>query len=128
MQSPLPPLTKQERAVVRLTWQGLTYKQVARQLNMTYGTVHGYMARIHRKWKVRTVAQVLKIALEKHSIRLPKTRGQCSEASIALSSRMRAPRRARTRILPLGQEISGRRVGRVGVDVERLYVEMQSPF
>lgn len=42
-------LSGRERQIAALIWQGLTYKQIAGQLNISPGTVRAYVRRIFQR-------------------------------------------------------------------------------
>jgi DNA-binding NarL/FixJ family response regulator len=55
--SPLDDLTARERSVLRLLGQGLSNKAIARQLDLTEGTVKGYVSQILEKLAVKDRTQ-----------------------------------------------------------------------
>ena len=64
-----PPflLTEREKEVIKLLMDGLTYRQIARQLDISKATVNSHMNNIYRKLRVNNRVQALRRVLE-HSL------------------------------------------------------------
>ncbi|WP_093117146.1 helix-turn-helix domain-containing protein [Salinihabitans flavidus] len=56
---PVVALTQREREVAILTCRGLTSKEVARDLDLSYRTVEDYRARLLRKFGARKLAELV---------------------------------------------------------------------
>ena len=56
---PLVELTQREREVAILTCRGLTSKEVAIELNLSYRTIEEYRARLLRKFGARKLAELV---------------------------------------------------------------------
>jgi two-component system, NarL family, nitrate/nitrite response regulator NarL len=66
-QGPLQPkLTERDKTVLRFIFQGLTNKEIAGRLDISEGAVKASLRQLFEKLKVRTRAQLVKIALEQY--------------------------------------------------------------
>ena len=61
-----PKLTERDKTVMRLIFQGLTNKEIAGRLDISEGAVKASLRLLFDKLKVRTRAQLVKIALEQY--------------------------------------------------------------
>jgi DNA-binding CsgD family transcriptional regulator len=62
----IPPfgLTEREKEVLNLFVEGLTYIQIARQLNISWSTVKSHRTHIYRKLGVNNRVQAVRLMLE----------------------------------------------------------------
>lgn len=61
-----PKLTERDKTVLRLIFQGLTNREIAGQLGISEGAVKASLRQVFGKLKVRTRAQLVKVALEQY--------------------------------------------------------------
>ncbi len=61
-----PKLTERDKTVLRLIFQGLTNREIAGQLDISEGAVKASLRQVFGKLKVRTRAQLVKVALEQY--------------------------------------------------------------
>ena len=61
-----PKLTERDKTVLRFIFQGLTNKEIAAHLEISEGAVKASLRQLFEKLKVRTRAQLVKIALEQY--------------------------------------------------------------
>jgi two-component system nitrate/nitrite response regulator NarL len=61
-----PKLTDRDKTVLRLIFQGLTNREIADQLEISEGAVKASLRQVFGKLKVRTRAQLVKVALEQY--------------------------------------------------------------
>jgi two-component system, NarL family, nitrate/nitrite response regulator NarL len=61
-----PRLTERDKTVLRFIFQGLTNKEIAARLDISEGAVKASLRQLFEKLKVRTRAQLVKIALEQY--------------------------------------------------------------
>src|SRR5579884_4186081 len=61
-----PKLTERDKIVLRFIFQGLTNKEIAARLDISEGAVKASLRLLFEKLKVRTRAQLVKIALEQY--------------------------------------------------------------
>ena len=61
-----PKLTERDKIVLRLIFQGLTNREIAGQLDISEGAVKASLRQVFGKLKVRTRAQLVKVALEQY--------------------------------------------------------------
>jgi two-component system nitrate/nitrite response regulator NarL len=61
-----PKLTERDKTVLRFIFQGLTNKEIAARLEISEGAVKASLRQLFEKLKVRTRAQLVKIALEQY--------------------------------------------------------------
>lgn len=61
-----PRLTERDKIVLRFIFQGLTNKEIASRLDISEGAVKASLRQLFEKLKVRTRAQLVKIALEQY--------------------------------------------------------------
>jgi len=61
-----PKLTDRDKTVLRLIFQGLTNREIAEQLEISEGAVKASLRQVFGKLKVRTRAQLVKVALEQY--------------------------------------------------------------
>lgn len=61
----LDSLTSRENEVLKLLADGLSYKMVAEQLNITYHTVNNHIKRIYEKLHVHSIGEAIAYALNK---------------------------------------------------------------
>lgn len=61
-----PKLTERDKTVLRFIFQGLTNKEIAARLDISEGAVKASLRLLFEKLKVRTRAQLVKIALEQY--------------------------------------------------------------
>jgi two-component system, NarL family, nitrate/nitrite response regulator NarL len=61
-----PKLTERDKTVLRFIFQGLTNKEIAARLDISEGAVKASLRQLFEKLKVRTRAQLVKIALEQY--------------------------------------------------------------
>ncbi|HEY1759115.1 MAG TPA: response regulator transcription factor [Bryobacteraceae bacterium] len=61
-----PRLTDRDKTVLRFIFQGLTNKEIAAHLEISEGAVKASLRQLFEKLKVRTRAQLVKIALEQY--------------------------------------------------------------
>jgi DNA-binding NarL/FixJ family response regulator len=61
-----PKLTDRDKIVLRFIFQGLTNKEIAARLEISEGAVKASLRQLFEKLKVRTRAQLVKIALEQY--------------------------------------------------------------
>jgi len=59
-----PQLTDRDKIVLRLIFQGLTNREIAARLGISEGAVKASLRQVFGKLKVRTRAQLVKVALE----------------------------------------------------------------
>jgi two-component system nitrate/nitrite response regulator NarL len=59
-------LTERDKTVLRFIFQGLTNKEIAARLDISEGAVKASLRQLFEKLKVRTRAQLVKIALEQY--------------------------------------------------------------
>ena len=59
-----PDFTKKEINVIRLTCEGLTSKEIGKELYINYRTVEGYRQKIRYKAKVKNTAALISYALQ----------------------------------------------------------------
>lgn len=62
------PLTPREQEVLRLIWQGLTTRDIAKKLHRSFNTIAMHRQHILRKLAVTTTAQALVVAREREII------------------------------------------------------------
>ncbi len=70
------PLTPREREVLQLVWDGLSTRDIARQLGRSYNTISLYRQRIRAKFGVTTTAAALTIARERGMIKTKRETGK----------------------------------------------------
>lgn len=61
-----PRLTERDKTVLRFIFQGLTNKEIAARLDISEGAVKASLRQLFEKLKVRTRAQLVKVALEQY--------------------------------------------------------------
>jgi len=61
-----PKLTERDKIVLRLIFQGLTNREIAERLGISEGAVKASLRQVFGKLKVRTRAQLVKVALEQY--------------------------------------------------------------
>lgn len=61
-----PKLTERDKTVLRSIFQGLTNREIAEQLGISEGAVKASLRQVFGKLKVRTRAQLVKVALEQY--------------------------------------------------------------
>ena len=61
-----PRLTERDKTVLRSIFQGLTNKEIGGQLEISEGAVKASLRQLFEKLKVRTRAQLVKVALEQY--------------------------------------------------------------
>lgn len=61
-----PKLTERDKTVLRFIFQGLTNKEIAGRLDISEGAVKASLRLLFEKLKVRTRAQLVKVALEQY--------------------------------------------------------------
>ncbi|HLK49783.1 MAG TPA: response regulator transcription factor [Bryobacteraceae bacterium] len=61
-----PKLTDRDKIVLRLIFQGLTNREIADRLEISEGAVKASLRQVFGKLKVRTRAQLVKVALEQY--------------------------------------------------------------
>ncbi len=61
-----PKLTERDKTVLRFVFQGLTNKEIAARLQISEGAVKASLRLLFEKLKVRTRAQLVKVALEQY--------------------------------------------------------------
>ena len=59
-------LTERDKTVLRLIFQGLANKEIGARLQLTEGAVKGSLRQLFNKLRVRTRAQLVKVALEQY--------------------------------------------------------------
>jgi DNA-binding CsgD family transcriptional regulator len=59
------PLTPRELEVLRLVWEGLSTREIAKRLHRSYNTVASHRYRLRVKLGVNSTAEALKVALER---------------------------------------------------------------
>lgn len=64
------PLSYQERRVVILVAQGLTNKEIARELGLSDKTVRNYLYRVYKKLQVKGRAHAASVYLQRHTARI----------------------------------------------------------
>ena len=62
----LPKLTERDKTVLRLIFQGLSNREIAERLDISEGAVKASLRQVFGKLKVRTRAQLVKVALEQY--------------------------------------------------------------
>lgn len=65
-------LSKQERRVLELVWNGLPTKAMAANLGLAFASVKNIKARLAKKLQVSTTAEIIRAAIEKGHIKLPQ--------------------------------------------------------
>ena len=61
-----PKLTERDKTVLRLIFQGLTNREIGARLEISEGAVKASLRQVFGKLKVRTRAQLVKVALEQY--------------------------------------------------------------
>jgi DNA-binding NarL/FixJ family response regulator len=61
-----PRLTDRDKTVLRFIFQGLTNKDIGLRLQISEGAVKASLRQLFEKLKVRTRAQLVKVALEQY--------------------------------------------------------------
>jgi DNA-binding NarL/FixJ family response regulator len=61
-----PQLTERDKTVLRLIFQGLTNREIGERLEISEGAVKASLRQVFGKLKVRTRAQLVKVALEQY--------------------------------------------------------------
>lgn len=61
-----PKLTERDKTVLRLIFQGLSNREIAERLEISEGAVKASLRQVFGKLKVRTRAQLVKVALEQY--------------------------------------------------------------
>jgi DNA-binding NarL/FixJ family response regulator len=59
-------LTERDKTVLRLIFQGLANKEIGARLQLKEGAVKGSLRQLFNKLRVRTRAQLVKVALEQY--------------------------------------------------------------
>ena len=67
-----PPqaLTSREKQILELIWEGLTNREIGRQLSISQKTVEAHRATIMKKVRVSNTAQLLKAAIQENLLNL----------------------------------------------------------
>lgn len=63
-------LSPQQIAVLQLSWDGLSIKQVAARLGLSINTVKNYRKSIYDKWGVHNVEGMLRTGVERGLLRI----------------------------------------------------------
>jgi len=63
-----PTLTQREREVLRLIIQGLTIKEIAGELCLSFETVHSYTKYLRQKLGCNNTASLVRVAIEQHLV------------------------------------------------------------
>ena len=57
-------MTQREKQIIHLVAQGLTNKEMARQLNISAKTVEGNRTALRRKYRLRNTADIVRYAVK----------------------------------------------------------------
>ena len=78
VRTPSVYLSPQQIAVLQLSWDGLSIKQVAAQLGLSANTVKNYRKGIYEKWGVHNVEGMLRTGVERGLLKIKPKKEQAA--------------------------------------------------